>query len=216
MIASTPAVVPAGRMSQSEQPVFRLTGDVELRPWRQDDAQVIVDACLDPDIQQWNRPGRDVSLEDAQERIVRWHERWKSEQSAIWAVAQVGERPMGLIGWGDIDLKGGSAEILYWLLPTGRGSGVMVDATLRVSRWAMDDLGLHRLRLTHSVANPASCRVATKAGFALEGTMRSALLHTDGWHDEHLHARIRGDERPSSQGSPSCPPRRVSPVSPAR
>lgn len=25
-------------------------------------------------------------------------------------------------------------------------------------------------------------------GFTLEGTMRSALLHEDGWHDEHLHA----------------------------
>ncbi|MGW2426425.1 GNAT family N-acetyltransferase [Streptomyces sp. NPDC001709] len=77
---------------------------------------------------------------------------------------------------GDIDLKGGSAEIPYSLLAAGRGGGVIADATVCVSRWAVDDLGLHRLRLTHSVANPASCRVATRAGFALEGTMRSALL----------------------------------------
>ncbi|GHK05625.1 acetyltransferase [Streptomyces sp. Y2F8-2] len=183
-------------MSQIEQPVFQLAGNVELRPWRQDDAQTLVDASLDPDIQQWNRPGRDVSQEDARAQIARWHERWTSEQAAIWAIARLGERAMGLIGWGDIDLKGGSAEILYWLLPAGRGGGVMVDATVRLSRWAMDDLGLHRLRLTHSVANQASCRVATRAGFTLEGTMRSALLHADGWHDEHLHARIRGDEWP--------------------
>jgi hypothetical protein len=58
-------------MRESVQPVFRLSGNVELRPWRQDDAQAVVDACLDRDIQQWNRPGRDVSLEDAQERIAR-------------------------------------------------------------------------------------------------------------------------------------------------
>ncbi|MGW7824329.1 GNAT family N-acetyltransferase [Streptomyces puniciscabiei] len=196
MISSTPAVVPAGRMSQLQQPVFRLAGNVELRPWRQDDAQSLLDASLDPDIQQWSRPGRDISLEDAHAKIARWHERWASEQAAIWAIARLGERPVGLIGWGDIDLKGGSAEILYWLLPAGRGGGVMADAAVCVSRWAVDDLGLHRLRLTHSVANPASCRVATRAGFALEGTMRSALLHADGWHDEHLHARIRGDEWP--------------------
>ncbi|GGU84690.1 acetyltransferase [Streptomyces albospinus] len=174
--------------------MFRLTGDVELRPWRQDDAQTLVDASLDPDVQQWNRPGSDVSLEDARAKIASWHERWTSEQAAIWAIARLGERPMGLIGWADMDLKGGSAEILYWLLPAGRGGGLMADAAVRLSRWAIDDLGLHRLRLTHSVANPASCRVATKAGFALEGTMRSALLHADGWHDEHLHARIRGDK----------------------
>ncbi|MEU1023512.1 GNAT family protein, partial [Streptomyces sp. NPDC005904] len=53
--------------------------------------------------------------------------------------------------------------------------------------------GLHRLELTHATANEASCRVALKAGFPAEGTKRSALLHADGWHDMHLHARIAGD-----------------------
>ncbi|MFI9650750.1 GNAT family N-acetyltransferase [Streptomyces sp. NPDC052040] len=198
MISSTPPVVPVGRIASNPQPVFRLTADLELRPWRYDDAQALVDACRDPDIQQWNRPGRDVSLADARERIARWQESWTSERSAIWAVARLGERARGLIGWGDIDLRGGSAEILYWMLPAGRGGGVMPEAVVRLSWWAMDDVGLHRLRLTHSVANPASCRVAAKAGFALEGTMRSALLHADGWHDEHLHARVRGDAWPGA------------------
>jgi RimJ/RimL family protein N-acetyltransferase len=36
-------------------------------------------------------------------------------------------------------------------------------------------------------------RVAAKAGFTAEGTLRSALLHADGWHDMHLHARVQGD-----------------------
>jgi [ribosomal protein S5]-alanine N-acetyltransferase len=34
--------------------------------------------------------------------------------------------------------------------------------------------------------------VAAKAGYKLEGTKRSGLLHADGWHDMHLHARIAG------------------------
>jgi len=50
--------------------------------------------------------------------------------------------------------------------------------------------GLHRLELTHSVANAASCRVALRAGFVLEGTRRAEGLRTDGWHDMHLPARI--------------------------
>ncbi|WP_297548795.1 GNAT family protein [Amycolatopsis sp.] len=53
--------------------------------------------------------------------------------------------------------------------------------------------GLHRLDIQHSVANSASCRVAEKAGFTYEGTLRSSALHTDGWHDMHLHARVQGD-----------------------
>ena len=66
-------------------------------------------------------------------------------------------------------------------------------ATVAVARWAVAELGLHRLFLLHSTANPASCRVAVKAGFALEGTLRSAMRHPDGWHDMHLHGLVPGD-----------------------
>jgi RimJ/RimL family protein N-acetyltransferase len=45
--------------------------------------------------------------------------------------------------------------------------------------------------LDHSTRNHASCRVATKSGYLLEGTKRSAAVHDDGRHDMHLHARIR-------------------------
>ncbi len=79
------------------------------------------------------------------------------------------------------------------MLPEARGGGVVVEATRRISQWALEDLGLHRLRLCHSTANPASCRVAEKAGYSFEGTQRGALLHEDGWHDEHLHALVQGD-----------------------
>lgn len=63
-----------------------------------------------------------------------------------------------------------------------------IEATVATA-WAFDR-GLHRVHLEHSVGNPASCRVAERAGFTLEGTQRSAALHLDGWHDMHLHARV--------------------------
>lgn len=180
-------------MARIQQPVLSLAGGLELRPWCRSDADVLVTAGQDPAIRQWTLLHVD-SLEDARKRIERMHERWQSELSAMWAIARPdGGEATGLIGWSGIDLKGGSAEIVYWVLPATRGGGVVVEATKRVSQWALDDLGLHRLRLCHSVANPASCRVAVKAGYSLEGTMRSALLHSDGWHDQHLHALVQGD-----------------------
>ncbi|MET8399155.1 GNAT family N-acetyltransferase [Streptomyces sp900116325] len=188
-----PSVVPAGRMARMRQPVLGLSGGLELRPWRRSDANVLVAAGQDPAIRRWTLLHVD-SPEDARERIDRMHERWQTELSAMWAIARTeGGEAAGLIGWSGIDLKGGGAEIVYWVLPAVRGGGVAVEATKRVSRWALDDLGLHRLRLCHSVANPASCRVAVKAGYSLEGTMRSALLHADGWHHQHLHALVQGD-----------------------
>ncbi len=47
-----------------------------------------------------------------------------------------------------------------------------------------------RLELQHSRQNRASCRVAERSGFALEGTRVRSRLHVDGWHDMHLHGRV--------------------------
>jgi RimJ/RimL family protein N-acetyltransferase len=59
-----------------------------------------------------------------------------------------------------------------------------------MSRWAFDVLRLHRLFLVHSTKNSASCRTAALAAFPPEGTLRDYMLHTDGWHDAHVHGRI--------------------------
>ncbi|CAM5488633.1 acetyltransferase [Streptomyces avidinii] len=188
-----PAVVPSGRMAALAQPSYALPCGKRLRPWEPYDAPALVAAYADPDIRHWNRP--DPLTEDrAVTRIARWRERWQTERAAVWAVAPAGGGvAVGLIGLADLDLRGGSGEIMYWLLPAGRGTGATAEGVAAVTRWAFEDLGLHRLRITHSVSNPASCRVATKAGYPLEGTLRGALLHTDGWHDEHLHARLSSD-----------------------
>ncbi|GAA1576799.1 GNAT family N-acetyltransferase [Streptomyces globosus] len=196
-----PPVLPVGAMGAGDQPEFALRAGFLLRPWRETDtdAEALADSCRDPGIRHWNRP-EDLTPAGAREKIARWGGRWRAEEAAVWAITPPsGERPVGLVGLADVDLAGGSAEFVYWLLPEGRGHGVMAAAVARVSRWALDDLGLHRLRITHSVANEASCRVALQAGFPLEGTLRSALLHADGRHDEHLHARIQGDPHPGAQ-----------------
>ncbi|WP_371676602.1 GNAT family N-acetyltransferase [Streptomyces sp. NBC_01276] len=186
-------ISPVPPATRAPQPVFALPCGMELRPWREADAPVLVEAYGDPGIRHWNRPEPE-SPESAVARVRRWGLRWEAGEAAVWALADPGPAPaVGLVGLGDIDVSGGSAEFLYWLLPRGRGRGATVQGVRAVSRWAFDGLGLHRLRICHSVANPASCAVAVRAGFPLEGTMRGALHHADGWHDEHLHARLATD-----------------------
>ncbi|WP_030986861.1 GNAT family N-acetyltransferase [Streptomyces sp. NRRL WC-3744] len=196
MISSSgiPAVVPPGRLAGPDQPVLPLAGGLELRPWllTEADADALLTAGQDPDISRWNLFSV-ADRADARARIERLHARRLAETGAIWAIAPHGGAAVGLAGLNAVDLAAGTAEVLYWVLPAARGTGLAVQAARRLSRWALDDLGLHRLILCHSVANPASCRVAEKAGFGYEGTQRSALLHADGWHDQHLHARVAGD-----------------------
>ncbi|MFI7524004.1 GNAT family N-acetyltransferase [Nocardia salmonicida] len=78
-------------------------------------------------------------------------------------------------------------------MPAWRGHGLASRAAHLLTRWAFDDIGFHRIELTHSVHNTPSCRVAAKCGFTLEGTLRDAGRHRDGRHDVHLHARLRTD-----------------------
>ncbi|MCZ9346905.1 GNAT family N-acetyltransferase, partial [Streptomyces sp. TRM76130] len=126
--------------------------------------------------------------------IAEWQRAWAEERNAQWAVADaVGDGLLGRVALRDVLLGDGVAEVAYWTVAAARGRGVAARATAALARWALDEVGLHRLELTHAVANTASCRVAERAGFVLEGVKRSALRHSDGWHDMHLHARLSGD-----------------------
>ena len=49
--------------------------------------------------------------------------------------------------------------------------------------WALTEGGIQRAWLTANTDNVASVRVAEKAGFRREGTLRRAGLEDDGLHD---------------------------------
>ena len=113
---------------------------------------------------------------------------------AHWAIADaVTDDLLGRVSLKNMDLMCGQGSVAYWTMPTRRGQDVASSAVEALTHWAFDDVGFHRLELTHSVHNLPSCRVAIKTGFDFEGVKRRAGLHLDGWHDMHLHARINDD-----------------------
>jgi [ribosomal protein S5]-alanine N-acetyltransferase len=187
-------VVPAGSLRETPQPVLP-AGDLVLRPWADADADALLAAYADPEIQRWHARTID-SRAEAADNIARYHRAWRAETSAQWAVA--GPEVLGRVGFRVIDLAEGTAEIAYWVMPAARGRGVAARAAGALTAWALGGLGLHRIDLQHAVENLASCRVAERAGYAYEGTRRSSVLHADGWHDMHLHARIAPGAGPAS------------------
>ncbi|MBJ7905245.1 GNAT family N-acetyltransferase [Streptomyces sp. NPDC003656] len=185
-----PPVLPAGALARLPQPVIPAADGLLLRPWRKEDAPGVHAAFQDPAQRQWH--GRfSESVDEVEGWIERWLDDWTEESRASWAVAEAdtGE-VVGRVALREIHLEDGCAEVAYWTVARSRGRGVAVTATGALTRWAFEDIGFHRLELTHSTANEASCRVAAKAGYDLEGTRRSYVLHQDGWHDMHLHARV--------------------------
>jgi len=185
--------LPAGSLRRIEQPRVAVDGGLVLRPWSVDDAATVVRAFAEPDIQRWHTRRMD-SADEAREWIAGWALRWADETDASWAIARstTGEA-IGQAGLRTVTLFAGEAQVSYWVLPSARGAGVAACAIRAVNGWAYGVLGLRRLFLLHSTANTPSCRVATAAGFRLEGTLREYLPHADGWHDTHLHARLRTD-----------------------
>lgn len=189
---ATPAIR-AGTLAANAQPTLAAGGGLLLRPWRAGDAEAFLAAYQDPVIRQWHTR-RPADEEQVHEWFERYRRDWAQERGAHWAVTRGGGEVAGRIALAGLDFDDGLGHCAYWVVPAARGAGVASRALTAMSRWALGEAGFHRLELDHSTGNLASCRVAAKAGFRLEGTKRGAAVHDDGRHDMHLHARIRGDQ----------------------
>lgn len=190
-----------------------LAGDgLVLRPWAESDAPAVRKAFADPDIQRWHLRRLD-DLAEARQWTAAWSQRWEAGTDASWAITIAGGAPpavpgsaalsagasaVGQVGLRTIYLGEGSAEVSYWAIPAARGQRVAARAVAIMCAWVFGELGLHRLTLMHSTANPRSCAAALRAGFVAEGTLREHLHHSDGWHDMHLHGRLASDLDPPS------------------
>ncbi|MFF0765076.1 GNAT family N-acetyltransferase [Streptomyces sp. NPDC003737] len=189
---STPPVIPSGRLAGSPQPILHATGNLLLRCWEPADAPAFLSAYEDHEIRRWHtrRPCTETQV---REWFDAYRLEWEREEGGHWAITRDGLEVLGRIALRGFDFDDGIAGVAYWVLPAARGAGVASRAVSALTAWALNEIGFHRLQLDHSTRNHASCRVATKSGYLLEGTKRSAALHDDGRHDMHLHARIRGD-----------------------
>jgi RimJ/RimL family protein N-acetyltransferase len=193
MPSLTPAVVTAEKFGGSSQPTIPTGDGLVLRPWEPGDAPTVFEAFTDPEIRRWHVRAA-ASFDEVGAWIDSWVDDWGGRVHAHWAVAD--SQTAAVVGRASLkgmDLVSGKAGVAYWTVPRARKRGVASHAVEALTAWAFDVVGFHRLELAHSVNNPPSCRVATKTGYLLEGTKRSAGLHLDGWHDMHLHARVKDE-----------------------
>lgn len=203
MARLVPPVVEAGTLAAQEQPTIGVDDELRLRRFEEADVPAVLAAFADPGIRRWNL--RSVEgADEAREWILATHAGWADETAATWAVRSGDGDVLGRVTLYP-RLAEGLGELTYWVLPAARGSGVATRAVAALAGWA-HDLGLRRLEIRHSIDNPGSCRVAERAGFAAEGTLRSAHLHADGrWHDMHLHAHLAGGpDAAEPGGDPPC------------
>ena len=105
----------------------------------------------------------------------------------------VGDRAVGSIGLWLRDLDLGRASVGYWVLGSARRRGAASAALRAVVRWALLDLGVARLELAVEPHNTASTRTAERAGFVLEGLLRSWQVVGAERRDVYLYSLLRSD-----------------------
>jgi RimJ/RimL family protein N-acetyltransferase len=95
-----------------------------------------------------------------------------------------------------IDRDEGEAELGYMVAPAARGRGMATAMLRALTDWAFAETGVHRIRLVVDVENPASLRVAERAGYVREGVMRSVHFKNGRRIDAVLLSRLRTDPPP--------------------
>lgn len=163
---------------------------VRLRPWRPDDAGAVHAACQDEQIQRWTQVPVPYRREDAETFVGPVAARTWAEGGALFAVEVDG----GLAGsMGLLHLRDGLGGVGYWTAPGARGRGWTAEALRVLSRWAIAERGATRLEAVIEPANTGSRRVAERAGFREEGTLRARLLHRGRRVDVVLYSLLDTD-----------------------
>jgi RimJ/RimL family protein N-acetyltransferase len=156
----------------------------------------VVAGCRDPAVQRFTRIPAGYGPAHGRAFIDGAAGRRERGEGIELAMAWSGEdRMLGAVGLALDRHDPGRAEVGYWVAPWARGAGAATRALGLLAPWALGPLGLERLDLHASIANPASIRVAERCGFVREGTLRKGWFRGPAREDLALFSLLPEDLR---------------------
>ena len=85
------------------------------------------------------------------------------------------------------------AELAYWLGTRHQGKGIATEAVGRTVRYAFEQLGLHKLFVSHFSVNDASKKLILRLGFRFVGVQREEFQKDGVWYDHVLYELLESD-----------------------
>ena len=163
-----------------------------IRKWRLSDAADLALAVSNKNVQDNLRDGLPYPYteRDAAQYI---QEMLSANEDETFAFAvTVDDRAVGSIGvfrQGNIHRQ--TAELGYYLAENHWGKGIMTEAVKLACAYVFDNSDIIRIYAEPFAHNTASCRVLEKAGFQLEGILKSNAVKNERITDMKMYARLR-------------------------
>jgi ribosomal-protein-alanine N-acetyltransferase len=140
---------------------------IRLVPFADEHIPALHETMLDPEVLRFTRTPDPMPDGWIHEYVGRFD----GEHRGGFAIME-GDQFVGYAVTGPLDREASEVELGYAVSPWGRGRGVATATLRELTQWAFDQ-GMKRVTALISVDNPASSRVAAKAGYIYEGVLRS-------------------------------------------
>jgi len=167
-------------------------GWLTLRPFTRADIPWVYEVLQDPVLQRYMQVPSPYRLEDAAAHVEHAYiAGWDNGRRAEFVAEDATATRLGRVG---LRLgEPGSAEVGYWVDPRVRQRGVATAAVRAVCRWAVTTAGIELIEWRCEAGNIASRRVAEKAGFLIEATLRQRRVSRGVRVDEWVGSLLRDE-----------------------
>lgn len=185
-------------MENGQDLVLR-TERLVLRPLEADDLDLIWPDISNPAISE--HMAWEAHTERAQTvQFLEWEgSRIAEDRGATWAIVKDGTfcgiaSLIGLLRTHRA-LTYDKAELAYWLGTQHQGQGIATEAVARIMRYGFDELGLHKIFVSHFAVNDASKKLIQRLGFRYVGVQREEFRKKGVWHDHVLYELLESEYR---------------------
>jgi RimJ/RimL family protein N-acetyltransferase len=166
---------------------------VQLRPFREEDLDVVVRSSTEP---AFSLPFEWGGYRSVPRLRARWEEDWFLEKDPRQLAVAEGTGPaVGLVMWQDPKFggtEGKNWEIGILLAPDVRGRGVGTEAQRLLVKHLFATTPVQRVSAWTELENVAEQRALEKCGFEREGVLRQGGWRGGAWRDLCLYGRLRG------------------------
>jgi RimJ/RimL family protein N-acetyltransferase len=172
-------------------------GRIILRPIRNEDAEQLYEAISNSiqELSPWlSFLHPDYSIKDTKEWLARRDQEWLDGVDYSFAIIDCENGTLlGGCGLNNISSEFKMANVGYWVRTNRTKQGVATAATLMLSRFGFEELGLNRIEIMAEVDNKKSQRVAEKVGAKREGILRNRICFRGSVRDVFMFSLIPDD-----------------------